>query len=139
VSGEGGEGGGPAAGAEVERLAVAYLKTLSLEEKVLLDVRDELYGGDWGELEADLRARHAGKPHIFRLMTKIEEDLVRLDALRAWETARGVDLGRVKRRLEEERAREDDARAAGAAAGGRAAPADGRAEQQAKAGDAEER
>ena len=55
---------------------------LAPEDRVLRDVRDQLYGGDWDELERDLRARLEGKPYIFKLATKIEEDLARIARLR---------------------------------------------------------
>ena len=55
---------------------------LAPEDRVLRDVRDQLYGGDWDELERDLRARLEGKPFIFKLASKIEEDLARIARLR---------------------------------------------------------
>lgn len=58
---------------------------LSREEKHLLLLRDELYGGRWDELEADLRNRMERKPYIFRLMNRIEDDLARIARLRAYE------------------------------------------------------
>ncbi len=64
-----------------------------------MDVRDQLYGGGWDELERDLRARLEGKPYIFKLATKIEEDLDRIARLRRYEAERGVDLGSVLSRL----------------------------------------
>jgi len=103
---------------EAEAAARDFMRDLAHEDLVLLDVRDELYGGDWGELEADLRARHAGKPHIFRLMTKIEEDLTRLETLRSYEAARQVDLGEVRRKALSERARADQEHEAGEAGSG---------------------
>jgi hypothetical protein len=72
-----------------------FVRSLPLEDRVLVDARDELYGGAWDELERDLRARLAGKPFIFKLATKIEEDLGRIERLRRFEAARGVDLGEV--------------------------------------------
>lgn len=120
--GAGGEGPaepGQQAGAEVEAKARDFLRGCSLEDKVLLDVRDELYAGDWDELEQDLRARLAGKPHIFRLMSKIEEDLARLETLRSFEKANDVNLGPVKRRVEEERERTEGSLPRGAPGGAR--------------------
>ncbi len=72
-----------------------FVRSLSREDRVLVDVRDQLYGGAWDELERDLRARLVGKPYIFKLATKIEEDLARIERLRRYEAAHGVDLGRV--------------------------------------------
>ncbi len=77
----------------------AFARELGLPERTLLAVRDELYGGAWDELEKDLRARLAGRPYIFRLATKIEEDLERIARLRRFEEERGVDLRKVLREL----------------------------------------
>ncbi|MCW8139250.1 MAG: hypothetical protein KIT58_10145 [Planctomycetota bacterium] len=68
---------------------------LAREERVLLLVRDELYCGSWAELEADLHARRERKPAIFKLNTRIDEDLGRISTLRAYEREHGVDLRRL--------------------------------------------
>ncbi len=77
--------------------AAERVRSLAKEERLLLEVRDELYGGSWDELEADLRARLAGKPYIFQLATRIEEDLSRVERLREFEEENGVDLGALLR------------------------------------------
>ena len=69
-----------------------FAEGLAQEERVLLLVRDELYGGSWAELEADLLARRERKPAIFKLNTRIDEDLGRIGRLRAYEQEHGVDL-----------------------------------------------
>lgn len=77
----------------------AFARSLSHEERTLLEVRDELYGGSWDLLEADLRDRLAGRPYIFQLATKIEEDLDRIERLRHFEGRTATDLGRVVREV----------------------------------------
>ena len=72
-----------------------FAEGLAHEERVLLLVRDELYGGSWHELEADLLARRERKPAIFKLNTRIDEDLGRISNLRAYEREHGVDLRRL--------------------------------------------
>ena len=67
---------------------------------MLIDVRDQLYGGAWEDLELDLKARKDNKPYIFKLVTKIDEDLGRIERLRRYEAERAIDLGEVKRRME---------------------------------------
>ena len=69
------------------------LSRLSPEEKHLLLLRNELYDGSWEELETDLRNRLEGKPYIFRLFNRIEDDLARIARLRAYEDRYGVDSG----------------------------------------------
>jgi hypothetical protein len=70
----------------------AFAEGLGKAERVLVVVRDELYGGSWDELERDLRARLDRKPYIFKLNTRIDEDLSRIEKLRAFEELEGVDL-----------------------------------------------
>lgn len=72
-----------------------FARALSPVDVTFLAIRDELYGGSWDEVEADLRARLDGKPTIFELTTKIEEDLDRIDRLRGFESTHGVDLRQV--------------------------------------------
>jgi len=80
-----------------------FARSLSHEERTLLEVRDELYGGSWELLEADLRDRLAGRPYIFQLATKIEEDLDRIERMRSYEGRTATDLGKLARELEEKR------------------------------------
>ncbi len=65
---------------------------LRSEERMLVVLKRELYEGSWDEMAADLQARLAGKPYIFKLAHRIEDDLERIDRLRAIEQRYGVDL-----------------------------------------------
>ena len=75
-----------------ENLPREYVRALSSPELQLLILRKVLYDGDWNELERDLVARRDGKPYIFKLRTRIDEDLVRIEKLKAYEREHGVDL-----------------------------------------------
>ncbi|GIW72480.1 MAG: hypothetical protein KatS3mg102_2022 [Planctomycetota bacterium] len=88
-------GGGAAAPAQYPPEVIAFAGALSREDRTFLLVRDELYGGSWEEVEHDLRARLAGRPYIFKLATRIEEDLERIERLRRYEREHGVDLRQV--------------------------------------------
>jgi hypothetical protein len=79
-----------------------FFRSLSREERQLILLRDELYDGSWDEMVEDLRDRLAGKPYIFKLMNRIEEDLARIERLRKYEGEQGVDLGRVREAEEAE-------------------------------------
>jgi hypothetical protein len=70
----------------------AYYDSLRQEEKMLLILRDELYGGSWDRMQKDLKDRLEGKPYIFKLVHRIEEDLVRIEVLRGYEDKHGVNL-----------------------------------------------
>jgi hypothetical protein len=75
----------------------AYADSLGKAERVLVVLRDELYGGSWDELVDDLRARRERKPAIFKLNSRIDEDLARIEKLRAYEEQEGVDLATLLR------------------------------------------
>lgn len=69
-----------------------YYDSLSEEEKMLLVLRDELYMGSWDKMEDDLRNRLKGRPYIFKLVNRIEEDLERIQKLRAYEEKHKLNL-----------------------------------------------
>lgn len=69
-----------------------YLRALPKEGLQLLVLRKVLYDGRWEEMEKDLIARRDGRPFIFKLRTRIDEDLKRIGVLRAYELEHGVNL-----------------------------------------------
>ncbi len=70
----------------------AFAESLTKEQRVLIVVRDELYGRSWDELLLDLKARQERRPFVFKLNTRIDEDLNRIAQLRAYEQEHRVDL-----------------------------------------------
>jgi len=84
----------PAGGAD--RLSLGrddFVRSLTLEERTLLIVRDELYEGSWERMETDLQHRLTGKPYIFKLVNRIETDLANIQTLRAYEERHHLNLG----------------------------------------------
>ncbi len=71
-----------------------FFRSLTPEEEQLVILRDFLYEGDWEEMLQDHRDRRVGKPFIFKLSTRIEEDMARIEKIRTYERIHGVDLGR---------------------------------------------
>jgi hypothetical protein len=69
------------------------LGALGAEEWLLVRLRDQLYAGRWEDIRTDLQNRLAGKPYIFKLVHRIEEDLERIDRLQAMEAEWGINLG----------------------------------------------
>lgn len=69
-----------------------YYNELSQEEKMLLILRDELYDGAWTKMTQDLKDRLTGKPYIFKLVHRIEEDLARIEKLESYETKHKINL-----------------------------------------------
>lgn len=82
---------------EDQRLALPvedFVAALTAEEQMLIRIRDELYEGSWEVMRLDLENRLAGKPYIFKLVSRIEHDLAALDLLSAYEKKHDVDLGK---------------------------------------------
>ena len=65
---------------------------LTALDRMLITIRDELYEGSWQEMEADLKARLEGRPYIYKLATRIKEDLARIQKLRGYEENPSINL-----------------------------------------------
>ena len=78
--------------ADVEKTVRDFVERLSPEEKMLITLRDELYGGNWDEMRTDLEERLAGRPYVFKLASRIEDDLARIRKMRAFEEENHVNL-----------------------------------------------
>jgi hypothetical protein len=70
----------------------SFVKSLSSEDRLLLTLRDELYSGSWANLKQDLMDRLQGKPFIYKLNLRIEEDLKRIEKLERYETEHKINL-----------------------------------------------
>src|SRR5262245_19228945 len=69
-----------------------YAAGLSPDEKTLVTLRDELYGGSWEQMLGDLRDRLKGKPYIFKLVNRIQDDISRIEKLSEYEKKHKVNL-----------------------------------------------
>lgn len=69
-----------------------YYESLKLEEKMLITLRDELYGGSWERMLNDLTARLKGRPYIYKLVHRIQEDIKRIKKLREYEVKHKINL-----------------------------------------------
>ncbi len=76
----------------VENAVTDYVRTLSDEHKMLVALKAQLYDGSWDSMVDDLRNRLAGKPYIFKLVHRIQDDIERIEQMRKFETEHGVDL-----------------------------------------------
>lgn len=72
--------------------AQKFAQSLSREEKMLILLRDELYEGFWDDMVADLKNRLEGKPYVFKLTSRIEADLERIERLKDFEGKNDVNL-----------------------------------------------
>jgi hypothetical protein len=76
----------------VEKAVIDYVNRLSDEHKMLVALKAQLYGGSWEPMLDDLRNRLAGKPYIFKLVHRIQDDIERIEEMREFEAAHKVDL-----------------------------------------------
>lgn len=71
-----------------------FFRSLQKEDVHLLALRELLYDGSWKEMISDLEARRDGKPFVFKLRNQIDEDLVRIQRLDAYEQGHNISLGK---------------------------------------------
>ena len=69
-----------------------FLASLSAEQRMLIILKKQLYGGQWEPMVSDLRNRLEGKPYIFKLVNRIQDDIERIEKLSAFEKQKGIDL-----------------------------------------------
>lgn len=74
--------------------AKQFVAGLGEEEIMLLRLRDELYGGRWDAMLADLNDRLQGKPYVFKLAHRIQDDIERIERLNRFERQHNVDLAK---------------------------------------------
>ena len=73
---------------------------LSPDEKTLVTLRDELYGGSWDQMLGDLRDRLKGKPYIFKLVNRIQDDIARIEKLSEYEKKHKINLAEFLKKKE---------------------------------------
>jgi len=69
-----------------------FVAELSKESKMLVALKAQLYEGSWEPMLEDLHSRLAGKPYIFKLVNRIEEDIERIEQMRNFEINHNIDL-----------------------------------------------
>ena len=69
-----------------------FVAGLTPQERVLVVLKHELYEGNWDEMLLDLRARLEGRPYIFKLVNRIEDDIDRINRMKEFEDRYEADL-----------------------------------------------
>ena len=69
-----------------------FLLGMTREERMLVVLNSELYAGNWEQMVADLNARLGGGTYIFKLASRIEDDLERIERITDFERRAGVHL-----------------------------------------------
>jgi hypothetical protein len=77
---------------ELDKAVSDYVHGLREEHKMLVALKTHLYGGSWEPMIDDLRNRLAGKPYIFKLANRIQDDIERIEEMRRFEAEHRVDL-----------------------------------------------
>ena len=69
-----------------------FIKSLTQQDRMLITLRDELYFGSWDRMLNDLKDRLRGRPYIFKLVNRIEEDIKRIEKLQSYELKHEINL-----------------------------------------------
>jgi hypothetical protein len=69
-----------------------FVNALGEEHRMLVVLKKQLYGGSWDSMLEDLNNRLDGKPYVFKLVNRINEDIERINDLKTFEQANGIDL-----------------------------------------------
>ncbi len=72
--------------------AQEYVSRLTEEEQMLIMLHRELYENSWQAMLNDLRNRLDGKPYIFKLASRIQDDIARIEKLQSFEREHNVKL-----------------------------------------------
>jgi hypothetical protein len=78
--------------ADLDKAVVDYIHGLREEHRMLVALKTHLYEGSWEPMLDDLRNRLAGKPYIFKLVNRIQDDIERIEEMRRFETEHKIDL-----------------------------------------------
>ncbi len=79
---------------ELDRAVADYVDNLHEEHRMLVALKTHLYAGSWEPMLDDLRNRLLGKPYIFKLVNRIQDDIERIEEMRRFETEHKIDLAR---------------------------------------------
>ena len=69
-----------------------YIDKLSEECCMLVILKAQLYEGSWQPMLDDLKNRLDGKPYIFKLVNRIQDDIERIEQMLQFETEHKIDL-----------------------------------------------
>ena len=75
-----------------KKAIVDFVGSLSAEHKMLVVLKKQLYGGKWEPMYLDLKNRLAGRPYIFKLVNRINDDIERIDQMMQFEKHNDIDL-----------------------------------------------
>ena len=77
----------------VSKVVSDFVNALSDEQCMLVVLKAQLYSSTWEPMLDDLRNRLAGKPYIFKLASRIQDDIERIEQMQKFEAEHNIDLG----------------------------------------------
>jgi hypothetical protein len=77
---------------QVSKKVSDYVDRLSNEHRMLVILKSQLYDGMWESMLDDLKNRLAGKPYIFKLVNRINDDIARIEEMQKFEQEHNIDL-----------------------------------------------
>ena len=69
-----------------------FINGLSDEHRMLVVLKAQLYDNTWEPMLDDLQNRLAGKPYIFKLVNRIQDDIRRIGEMQEFENEHEIDL-----------------------------------------------
>ena len=72
--------------------AKEFVKTLTAEHRMLIVLKSQLYEGSWKPMLDDLQNRLTGKPYIFKLAGRINDDIQRIQQMQQFEKDHNLNL-----------------------------------------------
>ena len=79
-------------GIAVTKVVSDFINSLSEEHRMLVILKAQLYDDTWEPMLDDLRNRLSGKPYIFKLVNRIQDDIKRIEEMQQFETEHNIDL-----------------------------------------------
>jgi hypothetical protein len=76
----------------VDKAVNDYVARLSDEYRMLIVLKGQLYDGQWEPMLDDLKNRLTGKPYIFKLVNRINDDIKRIEEMMDFENKYNIDL-----------------------------------------------
>ena len=78
--------------ATVSKVVSDFVNGLSDEHRMLVVLKTQLYDNTWEPMLDDLQNRLAGKPYIFKLVNRIQDDIRRIEEMQEFESEHDIDL-----------------------------------------------
>ena len=76
----------------VSKIVSDFVNGLSDEHRMLVVLKAQLYDDTWEPMLDDLRNRLSGKPYIFKLANRIQDDIGRIEEMQEFESEHDIDL-----------------------------------------------